>query len=497
VLLALAVSLMALVEVAAPSEYSRVWEPLTDAQRVAVQCIEPEVCYSGRRFGAKSNTGCAKSYLYPAIYNDPPAYVLLAREERASMNATTVKTLRDEIVPPAQWVAGWHESRSDLVLRNGSVIHVRGLDDPGRVLGLRVGLAVIDQAEQVSLEQFEIANSCVMQIGMPFHQTLGLFNPEGPDHWAFERYDPDAGDGLRHHAATGKVFARVVHVQPGDLLHLLSQESRERFDRMDGVLGQRLRWGKWVAAEGAVFDNWDAGVHVIDRARPPEWAAADMATWAKWGGYAPPDWQRRRGIDFGYEHPYWCGWIAESPEGRRYLYRQDMRTHLTIDEQAERILGAERDELAALRASACEQGEGMVRGMAAYLESYPLAGSWSDHDRQEREMFAVRGVATAAAEKDIRAGIETIRELLDHREGAPRLCVLADSLMEVDQRLREARKPTSLQAAMPRYRWQTVREKSDSQNVRDLPWKRDDDAIDGLRYMEHSNACGERVGIWT
>lgn len=503
--LLLAISAVAAIEVAAPAEYSRVWEPLTDAQRVAVRCLEPEVCYSGRRFGAKSNTGCMKGYLYASAY--PGAAVLLAREERASMNATTLKTLRDEIVPQAQWVAGWHETKSDLVLRNRSVIHVRGLDDPARVLGLRVGLAVIDQAEQVSLEQFEIANSCVMQTGLPFHQTLSLFNPAGPDHWGFLRYRPDDGDGVRLDTK-GNVFARVIHVQHDDLLHLLSQASRERFDRMDGVLGQRLRHGKWVSAEGAVFDNWDTATHVVDRLKGPavlpNWPEDQVAVYldefaqvARWGGYPPPDWKRRRGIDFGYEpDPYCCLWVAESPRGTRHVYRYDLHTRFTIEEQAERINCEETRELEALRASACAQGEDVVRNYGDWLDLYPIAGSYSDHARGEREMLAVRGISTQPAEKDIRAGIETLRELLDHRFGPPRLVIWNDALVERDERLVEQRRPSSGPEEMPRYRWRTVREKGDAHTIKDLPLDRHNHFIDALRYCEHTNSISGAVGIY-
>jgi hypothetical protein len=484
---AIMAGLAATIEVSEP-QFSRVWEPLTEAQRVAIRCTEPEVCYSGRRFGAKSNTGGAKAYFFGAMY--PGAKMLLARGERASMNATTLTTLRDEIVPPAEWIGargtGWQESKSDLVLRNGSVIHVRGLDDPERVLGLRVGLAVIDQAEQLTLEQFEITNSCVMQPKLPFCQTLCLFNPAPPEHWAFLRYRPDDGDGLRTDA-NGRVFARVIHVQPNDLLHLLSEESRARFDRMDGPLGQRLRWGKWVAAEGTVFDRWDASVHIVPP--PPEFAA--------WNGYPPPDWRRRRAIDFGYEpDPYACVWITEAPDGRRFVYRQDMMTRLTIVEQAERIQKAQAAEMDALREAACAQGEDAVRNYASWLEDYQLQGSWSDHARGERAMLEDRGIITEPAEKDILAGLQTLRELLDPRFGPPRLRVIAGSLIERDQRLVEQKRPCSLEEEIPRLRYRTVREKGDSAAIRDVPLDKNNHAVDALRYCEHSHAMSGEIGLW-
>lgn len=261
---------------------------------MALKSTVPELAYSGRRFGGKSWVGCAKAWLYAD--RNPGARVAICREERASMEATTLVTLRQEIVPAAYWSRYWREGKGVLEFPNGSEIHVFGLDRPGRALGARYGLVVVDQAEQLSFEQFEIINSCAMQVGMPWHQTMLLFNPDSEEHWAYRRYHPDEGDGLRLDDG-GKVFAEVVHVLPDDLIGLLSQTSRDRFNRMSGVWYDRYRMGLWRHFEGAVFPTWHPAKRVVD---PP-------AVWADWGGYPPPDWPRGRGIDFGfYPDPFVC-----------------------------------------------------------------------------------------------------------------------------------------------------------------------------------------------
>jgi phage terminase large subunit len=455
-------------DVQAPREF----QARTNAQHVALQSVAPELCYSGRRFGGKSWIGCLKAYIYARQY--PGARVAICREERASMEGTTLLTLRSEIVPRGDWQRYWREGKSALLLPNGSEVHVFGLDKPGRALGARYGFIFVDQAEQLDRYQMEIINSCAMQVGMPWHQVFLAFNPEGPDHWAYQRYRPDDGDGVRLDA-NGKVFAEVVHVTPDDLVEYLSETSLERFDRMDGVTGQRLRLGKWVSFEGQVFDRWDPSIHLVER----------PAEWSKWGGYPPPEWTRYRGIDFGYEpDPFCCLWLAEGPERQMYVYRQVYHTRLNPLEQAEAVIKAEAEELEVLRAHGCED------------EMLNIGASYSDHNRGERAMLADRGVPTSPADKDVRAGIETVREWIDPRFGGPRLHVIKGSLVERDVRLAELQRPTCLEDEFPRLRWRSTKEKSEVDRGRDMPVDRDNHALDALRYALHSLSVYGSVGVW-
>lgn len=456
--------------------------PRTDAQWSALASQEPELCYSGRRFGGKSWIGCYKAWLYACKY--PGARVGLFRAERSSMNGTTLLTLRQEIVPADWWARYWQEGKSKLACPGGSEIHVLGLDDPGRVLGSRYGLVVIDQAEQITFRQFEIVNSCAMQVGMPWHQVMLLFNPEDPGHWAYRRYRPDEGDGLRQDQ-NALTFARVVHVQPMDLIDLLSETSRERFDRMTGVWRDRLRLGKWVAFEGSVFDCWDPS-YIVD---PP-------AEWALWGEghelgwtFPPPDWPRFRGIDFGYEpDPYTCQWWTESPSGHRYLYRQTYHTRKTIETQAAEIGRLEDEELGVLRSSAKER---RLTGYESSLHALNIEACFTDHHRGERAALDEKGVWSTPADKDILAGIESVRDLM----AAGKILIVKNRLHERDPRLAEQMRPTCLEEEIAGYRWRTGSDRSEVGRAKTLPVDRDNHGLDAMRYVMHSLAGAPQVRV--
>lgn len=440
--------------------------------------MAPEFAYSGRRFGGKSHIGCAKAYAYACLY--PGARVGICREERASMEATTLQTLKNEIIPRSIWHSYWRESKSALYLPNKSEINVFGLDNPGRALGTRYGLCVIDQAEQLDFIQFQTINSSMMQVGMPWHQLLLLFNPDGPDHWAYKRYLPDEGDGVRRDE-NGRVFAEVVHVTPTDLLEYLDGQSLERFDSFTGTFRDRMRLGLWVAFEGAVYPMWSPAVHIVDA----------PAEWERWGGYPPPDWPRTFACDLGFDNPFACGWVAKSPDGKKFVYRQILMSHRTIEKHGAQILEEEAKELDALRVAA--KALEREKEFAPYLEAFPIEARWSDHDRGEREQLADMGIQTYAAVKDIHAGVQSVALALERRT----IAIVKGSLVERDQRLAEIGAPTSLEQEFPGYRWRVRKSGGGASDQRqDLPVDQHNHALDWLRYEIHSSQYGAAAGLW-
>ena len=437
----------------------------TDAQSVSLAAMERELAYSGRRFAGKSWLGCGKGFGYACAY--PGARVAIAREERASMESTTLYTLREEIVPRPVWAECWRESKSRMELPNGSVIDVVGLDKPERILGARYGFFVVDQAEQLSEAQFEIANSCVMQPGMPWHQLMLLFNPGGPDHWAYQRYRFDDGDGIRLDK-WGEKFARVVHVGQDDMIDLLTPDSRRRFDSLTGVFRDRLRLGLWVAAEGVVFAaSWDAKRHVVER----------PAAWDRWGGNPPPDWPRFRGIDFGYSNPFVCSWYAEDPDGRLWRYREVYHSGRRTEEHGKTILAVEEAELAALRAGIATEDE--ARQYAGHVRRLNVEMTIADHDPEGQATLAGMGIDCVNAVKDRRAGMEAVEAALV----GDRVVFVQGSTVEVDDALREANKPTCTEAEIPRLRFSPDRDTKLEKSAHEGPMKHNDHGYDVLCYI--------------
>ena len=79
-------------------------------------------------------------------------------------------------------------------------------------------------------------------------------------------------------------------------------------------------FGKWHESSGLVIDEWDSERHVI--------APFDI----------PPHWTRFRAVDHGDKHPAACLWLAMSPAGDLFIYRDWLRTGLVASQVAKEII---------------------------------------------------------------------------------------------------------------------------------------------------------------
>ena len=446
----------------------RVFRPNSWAQERCLTSEARELLFSSRVFAGKTWAGCLKAYAYAAT--NRMAEVALCRKERASMNATTLRVFRNEIVSAEHWQWGWREQASELRFPNGAVIRVFGLDDPGRALGARFGLVVIDQAEQISESDFELINTRVGQPDVPYQQILLICNPDSPDHWIYKRYRPDSGIGTRVDAK-GIEFAEVILSSPEDNMEYATQTYRESLDRMSGTWRMRYRLGQWAGFEGAVYgDAWDAARHVVER----------PAAWAEWGGYPPPGWQRIRSVDFGfYPDPFVCQWFAIDHDGRYWRYREIYMTKRLVEDHARDIVELESREREVLTALAAERGLGRV--------DVGAVESWADHDREDRETLMRHGVWSDPAQKDVLAGIQTLTSVLRGDERGPRLLLVRGALVEQDEVLRESGRPTCTEEEFPLYRWRSVRQTDATRaTALEMPVDRDNHGLDALRYAIYS-----------
>ena len=479
---------------AADAKPQRTIRVATEAQRRLIVSTAPEVAISGGWYSAKTYGACVLAWAY--CEQHPGAWVALCREERASMTVSTLKRLF-EVLPPqfqtwhtrGRW--GWKQDVSTLffppVDGKQSLIYCVGLDRPDRLLSSDFAIVIVDQAEQLTLEQFEMANGrSARQPGMPDGRTVLLFNPDDPEHWANRRYQFDLGSRVLHDA-DGKVTAEVINCAPGDNLDRAPERYRDKMQRLTGVWRERYYLNRWSRFEGMVFQAWDPDIHIVNA---PE-------AWRAWGGLPPPDWERGRTLDFGYVDPFVCSWYAREPGLERwYRYREIYLTGRANEDHATDILRLEAQERETLT-GLCG-ADASFSALLPQAQALSVAWSFSDHARQERETFARAGVWTHPADKDILAGIQTLITLLDPTQpGGPRLLYVRDALVEQDARLAREGKPTCTERELGSIRWRRVPE-SDAQRglTRELPVDRDNHGFDACRYLFHSMASAPRVGVW-
>ena len=330
-----------------------------------------------------------------------------------------------------------------------------------------------------------------------FRQLGAVCNPDSPDHFLFGRFRPDRG--------THKVYSDHDEKLPNGLVIPAGTLKTEtiisggddnvvnwpldyamRMSRMTGRYRQRYMEGKWVAFEGAVYDNFDYDVHV--KPKPEEWRA--------WGGYPPPSWSRYRGTDFGFTNPFCCQWWAKSPEGVFYLYREIYYSRRIVREHARTIRDEEKKELETLRYFAkinrCDE---------EYVSALNITMSVADHDAEDRATLDSEGISTFPASKERTPGVQTVYEMLQPvKQGdkfVSQIVFIKNALVETDPILADQGKPLCTYEEMPVYRYPKMRMGIQYRSPREDPADLNDHGMDCMRYVLHTaRMAGDFRIIW-
>ena len=180
--------------------------------------------------------------------------------------------------------------------------------------------------------------------------------------------------------------------------------------------------GRFAAFLGAVYRMFSRDTHVIK--------AFEI----------PADWPRYRAIDWGFNNPFACLWLARDPDKRWYVYAEHYQSQELLAYHAERIK--------------------QISGREHYQ------ATWADHDAQDRYEFENLGIRTTAARRDIHLGIEAVQTALKiQADGRPRLFIFEKCRHTTEE--------------MMGYRWA---EGTETNDPKDEPLKVNDHTLDALRY---------------
>lgn len=374
-------------------------------------CRAPEVLISGPAGTGKTRALLEKLHLCATKY--PGMRGLILRKTRESLTESALVTWEQKVVPQGHpCLAGPKRKLRDAYhYPNGSVVVVGGLrrsdsDQTQRIMSTEYDVAVAVEAIELGEGEWEQLTTRLRNGVMPYAQLLGDTNPDRPDHWLKRRCD-----------AGRCVLLESRHEDNPTV----TPEYLARLDALTGARLDRLRYGRWVKAEGVVYPGWDARVHLID-AFP-----------------IPKEWPRYWSLDFGFTNPFVCQFWALDPDGRLYLVREVYHTGRLVEDHARRVLqlcGAKRGDWSKAR------------------EPRPRAAV-ADHDAEGRETFERHtGVLTTPADKAVQAGIQDVAARLRVQpDGRPRLYVLRGALDERDAALAEAHRPCCTAEEWDGYVW--------------------------------------------
>jgi len=392
-------------------------------------CQHNEVIIAGPAETGKTRAALEK--LDALMWKYPKSQAVMIRKVRSDMFGSCIQTYEDKVL-------GYRPNHSTPITKyggekvefynysNDSRIWIAGFDNPGKALSSERDFAYVNQAEQLTIDDWETLTTRVTgRAGnAPYAQVFGDCNPGPPSHWIKHRFSLE----LLHSRHEDNP---VLYDREGTITKQ-GKKTMSVLDALTGTRKERLRFGRWVQAEGVVYPQFDERIHIID--------SFDI----------PRGWRRVLVIDFGLVHPFVCGWWAIDEDERLYLYRQIYMTGRTVHTHAKQITQLNLNET--IEQTIC------------------------DHDAEDRLTLAENGIPNIPAKKDVLRGIGKVQDrLVLQPDKRPRIFFLRNSLVEIDPILAQGRKPTKVEDEFGGYIWS-------NSIVKEHPVKKDDDGMDMTRY---------------
>lgn len=435
-------------------ETSRGYEPYGAALDLFYD-RRPEVLLSGPAGTGKSRACLEKLFWLAEQY--PGMRGLIARKTRRSITESALVTWEEKVVPPNHPClrGATRNNRSSYKFPNKSEIIVGGLDDPLKIRSTEFDVVYVQEAIECDEDDWEELSGRLRNGKMPFEQIIADTNPSYPKHWLKKRCDSDKCRLYEsRHEDNPTIWDRKKQK-----FTKAGERYIAKLDALTGVRKLRLRKGLWVQAEGIVYDDWDPSKNLITMAQAKELYRFDPA---KCKSY----WD----IDFGYTNPFCWQWWLEDSDGRLLLYKEIYHTKRLVAVHCNTI----RD----------------------LTKPFPKPSAViCDHDAEGRATVEKElGITTTPAIKGDNFGIQEVAaRLKPASDGRPRLFINRDCLVEVDQALVEAKKPTCTVEEIEAWSWDT----GHGMKKGDRPVKKDDHGMDGKRYFVGWRDRENRDLVWT
>jgi phage terminase large subunit len=373
-----------------------------------------------------------KVHLFMLKY--PRSRGLIVRKTRASMTESVLVTFEARVV-----LAGCNinnqsrRNRAAYDYDNGSTLVVGGMDNPDRIMSTDYDIIAVFEATELNEDDWEKLTTRLRNSVAPYQQIIGDCNPSSPSHWLKRRADRGQ---LEVYNSRHMDNPMLWDAEAGRWTERGAQYI-QRLQTLTGHRRARLLDGRWAAAEGLVYPEFDPATHVV-KSMPAGWEA----------------WPKLRAIDFGYVHPFVCSWWAVDPDGRMWCYREIYHSKRTVADHSRQI-------------NRLSEGETYVATV-------------TDHDAEDRATLAAAGIHSVPAAKEHRTGRDAMHARLNvQHDGKPRILWLDNCTVEVDQNLYSSKRPTSTVAEFDSF---VYPKGQDGKADREEPVKQFDDGLDAARY---------------
>ncbi len=350
----------------------------------------------------------------------PSGLIIICGRSLQTIERNCLEPLQDAALfgPLARHIVHTRGATTATIL--GRTVHLIGAADAraeGRLRGLTAQLAYVDEGTLLPEGFF---TQLLARLSVPGARLYLTTNPDSPRHWLKTGYLDRAGE----------LNLAQWHFKLSDNPSLSAEYVASLAAEYVGLWRRRMIDGAWVVAEGAIYDMWDEGRHVVAQL---------------------PDMRRYwLGCDYGTTNPFSAILLGEGVDNRLYAaaeWRHDSR--------------------AAHRSMTDAQYSAAVR---AWLDGLDITPEWTFIDPSaasfSTQMWQDGHPGLARASNEVADGIRSVSSLL----AADRLLVHESC--------------EGLLAEMPGYSWNPKA----TERGEDAPLKVDDHSADALRYAVHSTA---------
>jgi phage terminase large subunit len=461
-------------------------------------CYWQEVLIEGPAGTGKTRAVCERAHYFARTF--PGCRILFVRKTRVSMTQTVLVTWERDTLPerhPCISGGAGRANRTTYVYPNGSEIVVGGMDNPDRIMSSEYDLICFFEATEMTLEDFEKASTRLRNHMIPHPESkhpeevkdskgepqIALIRSEfaegkypsgiypngdplfleqiicdcnpGPEwHWLNRRPERKISSGARRGQPVMKRLLSKHEDNP-----TVTRKYLDVLDNLTGPRRARLRDGKWVTAEGLIWENFDPHRHVIDGDLTQQWNTKRWRLYVpSWGAESIDLTWFAAGVDWGFRAPGVIQVWGMDKKQRAFLVYEIMRT------QKDKMWWAEvAEELRKkydIQRFACDPAE------PATIELF------------NNRMGKVGGYwICEGAENDFPAGADVVRQRLSRGK----MYILRNSPDGMDTFLMENQKPLSLAEEITGYSYERSK---DGAPIRERPAKDSDDhGCDAARYL--------------
>jgi len=381
---------------------------LTKKQMQFIGANESEVLFGGAAGGGKS-FGQILDALYVAL-KYPGSKQLILRRSFAELDKSLI---RSALAVYPREIFTFNSSSHTGKFKNGSLVdfgYCATENDVYQYQSAEYDIIRFDELTHFTEGQYIYLISRIRGAnGFP-KQVKSTTNPGGVGHsWVKKRFidssppnTPFTGkDGMR------RIFIPAL-LDDNSFLTKGDPSYRERLLALPDAEKKALLYGDWDIFEGQYFSEFDRRLHVVTPFEIPK-------------GY-----RRYRSIDYGLDRTV-CLWIAASPDGECFVYRELCRSELAIGDAAREICRL------------TPEGEDIY----ATLAPPDLWSRSQETGRSKATIFAEHGVSFTKTSNDRECGWLAIKEMLAGRGGRLRIFSTCTELIScLPALIRDPLKPT-------------------------------------------------------